>query len=92
MIEYLFIPLAGLVALHFFDASDWQKAFLLAVSSLGLIASLAIVPLSRKLGWELTHTAAVFNFVGAGGLALAAMFSHSLEMFLVGLGIAFFAS
>ena len=29
--------------------------------------------------------------VGAGGLALAAIFSNSLEVFLVGLGIAFFA-
>ena len=90
MIEYLFIPLAGLVALSHYGASDWQKAFLLAISQVGLIASFAIVPLVRRLGWELTHTAAAFNLAGAAGIAFAAAFSHSLELYLIGLGAGFF--
>jgi len=91
IIEYLFIPLAGLIALEYYQASDWQKALLLAISGGGMVASIAIVPLVRKLNWELTHSAAVFNLVGAAGIACAAAFPDSLVIYMTGISIGFFA-
>ena len=91
IIEYLFIPLAGLIALEYYQASDWQKALLLAISGGGMVASIAIVPLVRKLNWELTHSAAVFNLVGAAGIACAASFPDSLVIYMTGISIGFFA-
>ena len=91
IIEYLFIPLAGLIALGHYQASDWQKALLLAISGGGMVASIAIVPLVRKLNWELTHSAAVFNLIGAAGIALAAAFPDSLVIYMTGISIGFFA-
>ena len=91
IIEYLFIPLAGLIALEHYQASDWQKALLLAISGGGMVASIAIVPLVRKLNWELTHSAAVFNLIGAVGIACAAAFPDSLTLYMTGISIGFFA-
>jgi MFS family permease len=91
IIEFMFIPFAGLVALEFFRASDDQKAYLLAVAQIGLIGSLFIVPLVRHLGWSANGTGAVFNLFGAGGIALAALFPDSLAIYLVGLGFGMFA-
>ena len=91
VIEYMFVPFAGLVALDYYGASDAQKAFLLAVSQVGLVASLIIVPLVRKLGWMANGTAAVFHFAAAAGITLAAAFPGSLTVFLAGLGFGMFA-
>ena len=91
IIEYLFIPLAGLIALEYYQASDWQKALLLAISGGGMVASIAIVPLVRKLNWERTPRAAVFNLVGAAGIACAAAFPDSLVIYMTGISIGFFA-
>ena len=91
VLEYLFVPFAGLIALNHYGASDGQKAFLLAISQAGLVASLAIVPLVRRLGWQLTHAAAAFNLAGAFGIAFAAIFSDSLELYITGLSFGFFA-
>ena len=90
MLEFLFVPLAGLVALKYYDASDWQKAFLLAISEAGLIATFIIVPLIRYLKWQATHAAAIFSLLGAVGIAYTAIFSNSLMHYMIGLGFAFF--
>ncbi len=91
MIEYMFVPFAGLVALKHFDASEAQKAFLLAIAQVGLIASFVTVPLVRRLGWGSTGAAAFFHFVAAAGLVLAAALPDSLEAFIVGLSVGMFA-
>ena len=90
VLEFLFVPLAGLVALKYYDASDWQKALLLAVSEAGLIATFIVVPLIRRLNCQATHAAAIFNFLGAVGIAFAAIFSESLVHYMIGLGFGFF--
>ena len=90
MLEFLFVPLAGLVALKYYDASDWQKAFLLAISEAGLIATFIIVPLIRYLKWQATHAAAIFSLLGAVGISYTAIFSNSLMHYMIGLGFAFF--
>ena len=90
MLEFLFLPLAGLVALKYYNASDWQKAFLLAISEAGLIATFIIVPLIRRLKWQATHAAAIFSLLGAVGIAYTAIFSNSLMHYMIGLGFAFF--
>ena len=90
MLEFLFVPLAGLVALKYYNASDWQKAFLLAISEAGLIATFIIVPLIRRLKWQATHAAAIFSLLGAGGIAFTAAYSDSLISYMAGLGFAFF--
>ena len=90
VLEFLFVPLAGLVALKYYDATDWQKALLLAVSEAGLIATFIVVPLIRRLNCQATHAAAIFNFLGAAGIAFAATFSDSLWHYMIGLGFGFF--
>ncbi len=90
MLEYMIVPFAGLVALNYYDASDAQKAFLLAVSQAGLIASLAVVPLVRRLGWPITRAAAAFGLSGAASIAFAATFADSLACYMAGLSVAFF--
>ena len=89
-LEYLFMPLAGLVALKYYNASDWQKAFLLSISEAGLIATFIIVPLIRRLKWQATYAAAIFSLLGAVGIAYTAIFSDSLMHYMIGLGFAFF--
>ena len=90
MLEFLFVPLAGLVALKYYNASDWQKAFLLSISEAGLIATFIIVPLIRRLRWQATHAAAIFSLLGAVGIAFTAAYSDSLISYMAGLGFAFF--
>ena len=90
MLEFLFVPLAGLVALKYYNASDWQKAFLLSISEAGLIATFIIVPLIRRLKWQATHAAAIFSLLGAAGIAFTATYSDSLISYMAGLGFAFF--
>ncbi|MDC0066520.1 MFS transporter [Verrucomicrobia bacterium] len=90
MLEFLFVPLAGLVALKYYNASDWQKAFLLSISEAGLIATFIIVPLIRRLKWQATHAAAIFSLLGAAGIAFTAAYSDSLISYMAGLGFAFF--
>ena len=90
MLEFLFVPLAGLVALKYYNASDWQKAFLLSISEAGLIATFIIVPLIRRLRWQATHAAAIFSLLGAAGIAFTAAYSDSLISYMAGLGFAFF--
>ena len=90
MLEFLFVPLAGLVALKYYNASDWQKAFLLSISEAGLIATFIIVPLIRRLKWQATHAAAIFSLLGAVGIAFTAAYSDSLISYMAGLGFAFF--
>ena len=77
MLEFLFVPLAGLVALKYYNASDWQKAFLLSISEAGLIATFIIVPLIRRLKWQATHAASIFSLLGAAGIAFSASLSFS---------------
>ncbi len=84
------MPLAGLVALKYYNASDWQKAFLLSISEAGLIATFIIVPLIRRLKWQATYAAAIFSLLGAVGIAYTAIFSDSLMHYMIGLGFAFF--
>ena len=90
MLEFLFVPLAGLVALKYYNASDWQKAFLLSISEAGLIATFIIVPLIRRLKWQATHAASIFSLLGAAGIAFTAAYSDSLISYMAGLGFAFF--
>ena len=90
MLEFLFVPLAGLVALKYYNASDWQKAFLLSISEAGLIATFIIVPLIRRLRGQATHAAAIFSLLGAVGIAFTAAYSDSLISYMAGLGFAFF--
>lgn len=91
IVEFLFVPFAGLIALKYHDASIAQKAYLLAVAQIGLVASLVIVPLVRKLGWTANGTAAAFHLTGALSIALAAAFPESLGLFLFGVGLGMFA-
>lgn len=91
IVEFLFVPFAALVALKYYDASDSQKAFLLASSQVGLVASLGIVPLVRRLGWTANGTAAAWQLLAAVALGIAATFPESLAVFVAGLSFGMFA-
>ncbi len=73
IVETLFQTFAVLVLIKHFESGQMTKATLLALSKVGLIASFAIVPLLRLLGWKTTTLSGVLNLASTAGIAAAAI-------------------
>ena len=73
IVETLFRVFAVLVLIKHFESGQMNKASYMALSSVGLIASFAIVPLQRFLGWRPTTLSGALNLCSAACLVAAAM-------------------
>ena len=87
IVETLFQTFAVLVLIKHFESGQMTKASLLALSKVGLIASFAIVPLLRWLGWKTTTLSGALNLVATAGIAAAAI-SRSETTFIASLALA----
>jgi len=89
ILETALLTFAVLIAIEAHQSGAGVKAFLLGSQSLGLIASLFIVPLVVKLRQGATTLASEINLISAGGYFLAAIFHNSLTVFVFGMSIGF---
>ena len=82
IVETLFRVFAVLILIKHFEAGQMNKASYLSLSSIGLIASFAIVPLQRRLGWKPTTLSGALNLASAVCLAAAALAGTELFFML----------
>ncbi|MEM1296321.1 MAG: MFS transporter, partial [Verrucomicrobiota bacterium] len=92
ILETAFLTFALLIAIEAFESGNTTKAFLLASGPLGLIATLFVVPLMRRLNKSVTRMAMEINLVGAFGYFLAATLSESIWAYCIGLSLGFVCS
>ena len=84
IVETLFQTFAVLVLIKHFESGQMTKASLIALSKTGLVASFAIVPLLRYLGWGVTTLSGTLNLASTVGMAAAAL-SRSETAFIASL-------
>ena len=87
IIETLFQTFAVLILIKHFESGQMTKASLIALSKIGLIASFAIVPLLRLLGWRATTLCGALNLAATAGIT-AATISDSETTFIASLVLA----
>jgi MFS family permease len=90
VLETLGTTFGMLIAVRVFAMGDTAKSFFLASTSGGLMASLFVVPLLRRLRGTLGGTAAGVQFAGAGAVTVTALFPESPAAFMAGLSIGLF--
>ena len=90
VLETAVFTFALLVAIQAFKSSPSIKAFLLGSHSLGLIGSLFVVPVVLALRKPATRMAAEISLLSAAGFFVAAIFHHSLFLYVSGMSIGFF--
>jgi MFS family permease len=87
IVETLFQTFAVLVLIKHFESGQMTKASLIALSKIGLVASFAIVPLLRFLGWRTTTLCGALNLASTAAMAAAAL-SRSEFTFIASLVLA----
>tara|TARA_R110002096_G_scaffold122929_3_gene266092 strand:+ start:1799 stop:2947 length:1149 start_codon:yes stop_codon:yes gene_type:complete len=92
ILETALLTFALLIAIEAFESGNTIKAFLLASPPIGLIATLFVVPLMRRLKRTVTRMAMEINLVGACGFFVAATFSNSIWCYAIGLSLGFVCS
>ncbi len=86
--ETLVLTFSVLLAVRVFEAASWQKALLIASSSVGLLLSLFLVQVIRRTGWSLNATAAGIWIVSGCVLAMAALPGGGVVRYLAGVSVA----
>lgn len=79
------------IAIRFFDLAPMMKAMLVAASSIGLLLSLFLVQIARRLGRPINRFAAANWVVAALGFALAASSENQPVRYFLGCMLAFIA-
>lgn len=88
VIETMATTFAVFLAVSVFQASQLEKAFLVASSSIGLLLSLFVVQWVRKLGCSVNQAIGAVSLLAAVGFSVAAIFPHSLACYLGGMMMA----
>ncbi len=92
ILETAVLTFALLIAIEAYQSGNNTKAYLLASPPLGLVASLFVIPLIRRLRKTVTRMAVEINLVGALGYFMSAFFHETLAAYVAGLSIGFFCS
>ncbi len=80
-----------LIAVQYFEASVLMKAVLRSSPSLGLVASLFLLPFLLRLPWGLPRVAALLHFTGALGFLVAMASGDSAHGFIFGMSLGLFS-
>lgn len=88
IIETVGTTFAVFLAVSVFDASQNEKAILVASSSLGLLLSLFMVQVVRKIGCSINTAIAVIAIFSATGFLVASLSPNFLTLYLVGVSVA----
>lgn len=87
-VETVGTTFAVYLAVSVFQASQTEKAILVASGSVGLLLSLFIVQFVRRLGYTINNAIGVIAFLSATGFLVAALNPDSLVLYLVGVSVA----
>ncbi len=79
------------VAIREFDLSPWMKGAILSSSSVGLLLSLFVVQLIRRIGWSVNRMAAALWSIASLGFLLAAFAGDSGLLYFGGVCFAMMA-
>ena len=85
VIETALATFAVLIAVTKFDSEPAVKSLLLACPAIGLLGSLAVVPLVVRWRLRVSRAAAVVSLLSAAGFAIAAIGSESEVWFVTGM-------
>ena len=88
VIETVGTTFAVFLAVSVFDASQMEKAALVASASLGLLLSLFMVQFVRRIGCSINAAISVISVFAAMGFLVAALNPGSLLLYLLGLSAA----
>ena len=88
VIETVGTTFAVFLAVSVFDASQMEKAALVASASLGLLLSLFTVQFVRRIGCSINAAISVISVFAAMGFLVAALNPGSLLLYLLGLSAA----
>ncbi len=89
MMATAFATFAIFVAIRVYDLPAWMKGMLLGASSIGLLLSLFVVQLTRRIGWPVNRVAATLWSGASCGFALAAFAGNSGTWYFAGVCAAF---
>ena len=87
-LETVFSTFAMFIAIRAYDVSVVAKSCIIAAPALGLLGSLLTVAFVRRLGWSVTHAAALLWGVSGLGFILAALAEASATQYVLGLVVA----
>ncbi len=88
VIETVGTTFAVFLAVSVFQASQLEKAILVASASTGLLLSLFVVQFVRRIGCSINNAIAAISVLSATGFLVAAANPNSLSLYLVGLSLA----
>jgi len=91
MMATAFATFAIFVAIRVYDLPSWMKGAILGSSSIGLLLSLFVVQLTRRIGWPVNRIAAILWSSASGGFVLAAFAGSSGTLYFIGVCSAFLA-
>lgn len=91
VLETVVTTFALLIAVKHYEAGTSLKALLRSSPSLGLVASLFLIPPLLRLPWGLPRVAALLHFTGALGFLLAVVLSGSVIGFVAGMSLGLFS-
>lgn len=88
VVETVVTTFAILIANRYLDLADVMKSWLVAGTSIGLLFSLFLVALVRRLGWSVNVSASIAWVISALGFSLAALGGGSALFFVGGVVLA----
>lgn len=83
-----FTTFAVYVAIRFLNLPPWMKGLLLGSGSVGLLLSLFVVQIVRRIGWPVNRMAAILWLVAAAGFLVAAFSGGSQWTYFTGVCLA----
>lgn len=89
MMATAFATFVIFVAIRVYDLPSWMKGTILGASSIGLLLSLFVVQLTRRVGWPVNRVTAILWSSASGGFALAAFAGSSGTLYFTGVCLAF---